>query len=174
MLALVCRAFIFSCFPSCFPAVLLSCFPAFLLSCFLCPAFLFSRFSTFLVSCFSALLLSCFPVYLLSCFPAFLCFCFPAVLLCSAFASVCLCLCLSFSLLCCACAFGFSMSLGVAFRVYSRLLRPCSVLSLPTRRRPTSLRLVDGFVGQGIGSLVVLSVDMFDFPFNSIFIESVP
>ena len=62
----------------------------------------------------------------------------------------------------------------VMYCAYSLLLRSCSVFSLPARRRPTSLRLVDGFVGQGVGSLVVLSVDMSYFPMDFIFSESVP
>ena len=86
-----------------------------------------------------------FPAFLLSCLSAFLLFYFLTGLLRCAFASVCLCFCVCLSLLCCACAFGFSLSLGVAYRAYSRLLRSCSVFSLPARRRPASLRLVDGF-----------------------------
>ena len=56
----------------------------------------------------------------------------------------------------------------------SLLLRSYSMFFLPARRRPTSLRLVYGFVGQGVGSLVVLSVDMSYFPMDFIFSESVP
>ena len=187
---------------SCFPAFLLSGFPAFLLSCF--PAFLLFCFPSFRLSCFPAfpifdidtrlckalcphpgemvyltylmflLFFMIFPAFLFSCLSAFLLFYFLTVLLRCAFASVCLCFCVCLSLLCCACTFVFSLSRGVAYLAYSRLLRSCSVFSLPARRRPTSLRLVDGFVGQGVGSLVVLSVDISYFPFDFIFSESVP
>ena len=184
---------------SCFPAFLLSYFPAFLLSCF--PSVLFSFLSAFLLSCFPAfplfdidtrlckalcphpgemvylaylMFLLFFMIFLLSCLSACLLFYFPNVLLRCPFASVCFCFCVCFSVLCCARSFGCSLSLGVAYCAYSLLLRSCSVFSLPARRRPTSLRLVDGFVGQGVGSLVVLSVDMSYFPMDFIFSESVP
>ena len=117
---------------------------------------------------------SCFPACLLSCLSAFLLFYFFTGLLRCAFASICLCFCVYLTLLCCACTFVFSLSRGVAYYAYSLLLRSWSIFSLPARRRPTSLRLVDGFVGQGVGSLIVLSVDMSDFPFDFICSESVP
>ena len=184
---------------SSFPAFLLSGFPAFLISCF--PAFLLFCFPSLRFSCFPAftffdvytrlckalcphpgemvylpylMFLLFFMIFLLSCLSACLLFYFPNVLLRCPFASVCFCFCVCFSVLCCARSFGCSLSLGVAYCAYSRLLRSYSVFFLQARRRPTSLRLVDGFVGQGVGSLVVLSVDMSYFPMDFIFSESVP
>ena len=118
---------------------------------------------------FMIFLLSCFPACLLSCFSTFLLVCFAVLLLqfVSAFVFACLC-------------FAVLVLLSFLCRVvlHSMLTLACSVRVQFSPYQPAVVQRRSGSsmasLGQGVGSLVVLSVDMSYFPFNSIFSESVP